>query len=161
MTSRCQFFITLLFSLVLASCASVTEQGDAGATSDTAVPGSYKYEAWQLSTEHRFAAINVLLEEADVLIENQAYDAAADKIERVLRIMPDYAPAWSRLSWLSLQMDAPKRSVQMAKRSNSFAHSDPALQSLNWRFIRSASKALHDEDAYHRANQKIDSLKAF
>ena len=96
-----------------------------------------------------------------MLIENRAYNAAADKLERVLRIKPEYAPAWSRLSWLALQMNSPKRSVQMAKRSNSFAFSDPELQALNWSFIRSASRVLNDEDTYYRANQKIESLKIF
>ncbi|HHJ34523.1 MAG TPA: hypothetical protein ENJ87_02045 [Gammaproteobacteria bacterium] len=126
---------------------------------------NYKYDAWRPTRDTvgttEFEAINVLLEESDVLIENRAYDAASDKLERVLRIKPKYAPAWSRLSWLALQMNSPKRSVQMAKRSNSLAFSDPALQSLNWSFIRAASEVMQDEVSYERANQKIESLKAF
>jgi len=123
--------------------------------------GNYKYDAWRLDNTGEFEAINVLLDEADMLIENHAYNAAADKLERALRIKPEYAPAWSRLSWLALQMNSPSRSVQMAKRSNSFAFSDPELQSLNWSFIRTASEQLNDEDSYYRANQKIESLKVF
>ena len=96
-----------------------------------------------------------------MLIINQDYNAGADKLERVLRIKPNYAPAWSRLSWLALQMNSPERSVQMAKRSNSFAYSDPQLQLLNWSFIRDASKILRDEESYYRATQKLESLKAF
>ncbi len=88
-------------------------------------------------------------------------NAAADKLERILRIKPDYAPAWSRLSWLALQTNSPERSVQMAKRSNSFAQSNTELQSLNWSFIRAASQLLNDDETYLRANQKIESLKAF
>jgi len=126
-----------------------------------AQPANYKYEAWRLNDYREFEAINVLLNQVDVLIENNALNEAADKLERVLRIKPDYAPAWSRLSWLALKMDSPKRSVQMAKRSNSFAFSDPELQLLNWSFIRDASQVLNDEDSYFRATQKIDSLKAF
>ncbi|MBE9567125.1 MAG: hypothetical protein IMF14_00415 [Proteobacteria bacterium] len=123
--------------------------------------GNYKYDAWHLSGSSSSDAINLLLNQADLLIENNEYNAAADKLERVLRIKPDYAPAWSRLSWLALQMGSAKRSVQMAKRSNSLAGGDPELQSLNWTFIRSASKVLNDEKTYDQANQKIDSLKAF
>ncbi|MCK4833422.1 MAG: hypothetical protein KAT12_01555 [Gammaproteobacteria bacterium] len=123
--------------------------------------GSYKYDAWRPNSTGEYQAINVLLDEADVLIENSAFNAAADKLERVLRIRSDYAPAWSRLSWLALQMNSPARSVQMAKRSNSFAFSNPELQSLNWSFIRTASKQLSDEKTYLRANQKIESLKIF
>ena len=150
-------------AVFLVACASTDKRAgddriDGVAQDETA---SYKYDAWRLNASGEYEAINVLLDEADVLIENNAFNAAADKLERVLRIKPEYAPAWSRLSWLALQMNSPKRSVQMAKRSNSFAFSDPELQALNWSFIRTASKVLNDEDSYHRANQKIESLKIF
>jgi len=148
-----------LCAILLSSCASTEKQlSDETAFDESA---SYKYDAWRLVNDRDFEAINVLLSDADLLIEQQAYDAATDKIERVLRIKPDYAPAWSRLSWLALQSNSPQRSVQMAKRSNSYAYSDPELQILNWSFIRSASQLLNDEDGYYRANQKIESLKAF
>ena len=58
-------------------------------------------------------------------------------------------------------MNSAERSIQMAKRSNSFAYSDSELQSLNWSFIRAASQLLNDEETYFRANQKIESLKYF
>ena len=143
--------------MLLASCASTNKQADSVVDES----GNYKYDAWRLNSSAELEAINILLDEVDVLIENDALNAAADKLERVLRIKPEYAPAWSRLSWLALQMDSPKRSIQMAKRSNSFAYSNPELQALNWSFIKSASQKLQDEASYNRANQKIDSLKAF
>ena len=149
-------FLLLLLSMFIISCASTSKIEDEPFSDDA---GSYKYDAWRPSGSAD--AINALLNEVDVLIENNEYNAAADKLERVLRIKPDYAPAWSRLSWLALQMGSPQRSVQMAKRSNSFASGDPSLQSLNWTFIRSASKVLNDEKTYDQANQKIDSLQAF
>ncbi len=147
---------SLCLILLIASCASTEKH----TMQDSAV-GNYKYDAWSPDTSGEYEAINKLLDEIDILIENQAFDAAADKLERVLRIKPQYAPAWSRLSWLALQMSTAKRAVQMAKRSNSFAYSDPELQLLNWSFIRDASEILHDEEAYHRANREIESLKAF
>ena len=145
-------------SILIVSCASSGRN-----TGDRIVdlPANYKYEAWRLNASQEFEAINVLLDEADVLIANQSINAAADKLERILRIKPDYAPAWSRLSWLALQTNSAKRSVQMAKRSNSFAQSNTELQSLNWSFIRTASQQLNDDETYNRANQKIESLKAF
>lgn len=146
-------------SILLISCA-VT---DKHTTSDKIVeePGNYKYAVWRPNDVQQYEAINVLLNEIDILIEKQAMNTAADKLERVLRIKPEYAPAWSRLAWLALQMNSPKRAVQMAKRSNSFAQSNPKLQSLNWSFIRAASQLLNDEEGYFRANQKIESLKEF
>ena len=154
-------FLTMLslYVILLSSCASTEKQ--VGLDDQFDDSASYKYDAWRLVNDRDFEAINVLLNDADVLIENQSYDAATDKIERVLRIKPDFAPAWSRLSWLALQSNSPERAVQMAKRSNSYAYSDPQLQILNWSFIRSASQLLNDEEGYYRANQKIESLKAF
>ena len=152
--------ITSLFLILLiVSCASTEKHTMQDSVVDE--PGYYKYEAWSPDASAEYEAIKKLLDEADRLIENQAFDAASDKLERVLRIKPEYAPAWSRLSWLALQMNAAKRSVQMAKRSNSFAYSDAELQLLNWSFIRDASQLLNDEASYHRANQKIESLNAF
>ncbi len=153
--------VCLLLAALLASCASTEKRG--GMTGEPALSesGNYKYDAWRPDTSAEYEAINVLLDEADVLIEKKSYDAATDKLERVLRIKPEYAPAWSRLSWLALQTNSAKRAVQMAKRSNSFAFSNPELQALNWSFIRTASQVLNDEDAYFRANQKIESLKIF
>lgn len=159
----------LLLAVLLASCAATDKRAGDSYSSTLAEQiginhdedGHYKYDAWRLKISNEYEAINVLLDEADVLIENRAFNAAADKLERVLRIKPEYAPAWSRLSWIALQMNVPKRSVQMAKRSNSFAYANPELQVLNWRFIRSASEALNDEDSYYRAKQKIESLTIF
>jgi len=147
--------VCLLVSIALVSCATPGPQPTDAPT------GSYKYDAWRLNNSGDSGAINVLLDEADKLIENNELNAATDKLERVLRIKPEYAPAWSRLSWVALQADSPGRSVQMAKRSNSFAYSDPELQLLNWTFIRSASQLLNDEDTYNFADQKINSLKSF
>jgi hypothetical protein len=48
----------------------------------------------------------------------------------------------------------------MAKRSNSFAQTDPELLLLNWSFIRTASQQMNDEGAYQQADQKIQSLKS-
>ena len=154
------FLLIMMMAVLLPAC-STTGQQTAEVDVIDVEEGNYRYDAWRPDKSGEYAAINVLLDEADVLIQRQAYDAAADKIERVLRIRPDYAAAWSRLSWLALQTDSPQRSVFMAKRSNSLAQANPELQSLNWTFIRAASMVLNDDDSYFRANQKIDSLKAF
>ncbi len=153
---RIRIIASLFLVVLIVSCASTEKQ-----VMQDSVAGHYKYDAWSPDASGEYEAINKLLDEVDILIENQDFNAASDKLERVLRIKPRYAPAWSRLSWLALQMNAAKRSVQMAKRSNSFAFSDAELQLLNWSFIRDASEVLHDKEAYFRAKQKIESLKAF
>ena len=143
--------------LLIASCASTEKQIDL----DVDGTGNYRFDAWRPVNSDELEAINILLNDVDLLIEEHELNAAADKLERVLRIKPEYAPAWSRLSWLALQMDSPERSIQMAKRSNSLAYSNSDLQLLNWSFIRTASESLHDEESFNRANQKIDSLRTF
>ena len=150
--------ICLLLSIFIISCASTSPP-----VGDDIVEKSadYKYTAWQINDSKTYEAINALLEQADVLIKNKNVNAAEDKLERVLRIKPDYAPAWSRLSWLALQVNDPERALQMAKRSNSFAQSDVKLQTLNWSFIRAASQQLNDEETYLQADRKIEALKAF
>ena len=86
------FFLTIW----IVSCATIEEQTKPESSIDDI--GNYRYAAWRLDGSGEFEAINVLLDEADLLIEDQAYNAAADKLERALRIKPEYAPAWSRLS---------------------------------------------------------------
>lgn len=158
-----RLFFYLILSITLVSCAS-TERLTGSDITDTYtsddIPRNYKYPAWRLADTQDMEAINMLLDESDRLIEDNALDAATDKLERVLRIQPYYAPAWSRLSWVALQSDDPARSVEMAKRSNSFAQSDPELLLLNWSFIRSASQQLNDEKTYRQADQKINDLKS-
>jgi hypothetical protein len=149
----------IILFMLLISCASFDQQSSRSTDIDEAA--GIKYDAWRLDNYTGYEAINVLLIEADGLIEHQNYNAATDKLERVLRISPEYAPAWSRLSWLALQMNSAKRSVQMAKRSNSFAYTNPQLQLLNWSFIRDASQILDDKNTYDRAVQKIELLETF
>ena len=156
MFSLFRLIICTVLTLWLISCATSTRQVF---EEEFSVVNSQKFAAWQLDDSGKFVAINALLNEVDGLIENNSLDVAEDKLERVLRIKAGYAPAWSRLSWMALESNSPKRAVQMAKRSNSFALGNHVLQTLNWSFIRDASQLLNDEDTFHRASQIIDSLQ--
>ena len=80
----------LLFSILLVSCAS-TEKHDEDSLIDKTA--SYKYSAWRLDGAQQSEAIYVLLGEADALIESSNFDAATDKLERVLSIKAEYAPS--------------------------------------------------------------------
>ncbi len=154
-------FTILLVSLLgslLVSCASTDSKRFVDRSQGIHLP--VKYAVWKTETAAGLDAISGLLAEADALIDTNAYEAATDKLERVLRVNPEYASAWSRLSWLALQTGSARRSVQMAKRSNSFAYSNTELQLLNWSFILEASIALDDEQAILRARQKLQSLTA-
>jgi len=157
MYSLFRLVMCVLLTMTIVSCTTGKRPSEDNIVTDS----PYKFSAWQLDGSTEFEAINTLLSEADGLIETNSLNAAEDKLERVLRIKAGYAPAWSRLSWMALEMNSPKRAVQMAKRSNSFAHGDKKLQSLNWSFIRDASKALDNLDEFLRAARKIESLQTF
>jgi predicted Zn-dependent protease len=103
-------------------------------------------------------AVEGLMQQADALIENNELDLAEEKIERALRISPDYAPGWSRLSRIALSRNDPARAIQMAKRSNSCAGDANALKRLNWIFIRDARLSLHDTEGVEQANAAIRGL---
>jgi hypothetical protein len=98
----------VLLAVFLVACASTDKHtADDNSLGGPGLDGtgSYKYDAWRLNTSGDYEAINVLLEEADVMIKKQAFNAATDKLERALRIKPEYAPAWSRVYWRALQMN--------------------------------------------------------
>ncbi|HEB81739.1 MAG TPA: hypothetical protein ENJ11_02635 [Gammaproteobacteria bacterium] len=153
-----RFLLLLVFAGFISGCTTTGQAPQPDQLIDT---GNYKFDAWRLENDPQLEAINVLLDDADAQIELQNYELATDKLERVLRIRPDYAPAWSRLSWLALQTDRPKRAVEMARRSNSLAYTRPELQMLNWAFIRSASELLQDQNLFDEADMQIKALQAF
>jgi hypothetical protein len=156
MISLFRLLSSVFLAALLISCVSPGKQP----TEESGFESQGKFPAWRIDNPFEHEAINDLLSEVDALIEANALDAAEDKLERVLRVKSSYAPAWSRLSWLALEVGSPKRAIQMAKRSNSFAYGNIDLQSLNWSFIRDASQLLGDEESYQRATQKIESFQS-
>jgi len=156
MISLFRLLSCVFLAVLLVSCVSPGKQP----SEEPDFESQSKFPAWRLVNSSEHEAINALLSEVDMLIEVKALDAAEDKLERVLRIKSAYAPAWSRLSWLALEEGSPKRAIQMAKRSNSFAYGNIDLQSLNWSFIRDASQTLGDEENYQRATRKLESFQS-
>ena len=104
-------------------------------------------------------AVEGLMQQADALIDDNKIDLAEEKIERALRIAPDYAPGWSRLSRIALDRNDPARAIQMAKRSNSCAGDAVELKRLNWRIIRDARLSLNDTEGVEQADAAIRRLQ--
>ena len=92
------------------------------------------------------------------MMQYKQWADAQGKLERTLRVSTNYAPAWSRLSWLSLRAAKHNKAIQLAHRSNSYTNSIE-LQQLNWTFIRDANKLLGNSDAVDDAIKKINQLK--
>jgi hypothetical protein len=116
-------------------------------------------ETWRHSTGTALPAVEDLMKQADAQIAIRNWDVASEKLERALRMSPDYAPAWSRLSRIALSRADPGRAIQMAKRSNSHAGNSVELKLLNWQFIRDASEMQGDIEGVQNANKAIYILQ--
>lgn len=142
--------LVVVFSLMLASCAGVDDKAqDFQAPVEGA--GMQKFPAWKQEkptpgSKGVNKAAQELMQQADTLIARNQIEQASEKLERLLRIEPAYARAWSRLAWIALENNRPGRTRQMAQRSNSYAYDDKRLKALNWSFIRQAEKMVESHD---------------
>jgi Tfp pilus assembly protein PilF len=158
------FFFYFLFSFMLASCAGVGEKAQYPSSPvETGTTGPQNYPAWKQprstpGSADTNKAVQDLLQQADRLIANREMEQASEKLERLLRIEPAYAQAWSRLAWIALQSDSPGRAQQMAQRSNSYAKNDKALKLLNWTFIKDAAQLMGKEELVKKSEEMINLL---
>ena len=148
--------VILLAQLACAPSGYQKSEIDTGDVPDLAMAT----HTWQQASSDALPAVDDLMHQADSQIAVNNWDVASEKLERALRIAPDYAPAWSRLSQISLFKDDPQRAIQMAKRSNSHAGNSVALKLLNWQFIREASAMLEDIEGVQNANKAISILQS-
>lgn len=120
--------------------------------------------AWRLSSseQHIIAsnrAVGLLLKQADELMADADFAKSSDKLERLVRIEPRFAQAWSRLSWMALKNGDAKRSQQLAQRSNSYSRGNTDLKILNWNFIQKSGELLNDVDIVQQAQKMIKKLE--
>ncbi len=104
-------------------------------------------------------AVGQLLQQADDLMVQANLEQAGDKLERLVRIEPKFAQAWSRLSWIALEKGDAKRSRQLAQRSNSYSHGNTKLKILNWSFIKKSGELLNDSNIIQQAQKMILKLR--
>lgn len=162
--SKFQFFFLFICALLLASC-SITEkkQGDPILILETKILETNEFAAWRLSKSEQHItssnrAVSQLLQQSDDLIAKAKYEQAGDKLERLVRIEPKFAQAWSRLAWMALKNNDAQRSHQLAQRSNSYSRNNTNLKLLNWQFIQKAGELLNSIDIIHQAEQMIKTL---
>lgn len=146
----------LLIAASLAACTlTSTREPSSGLPDDFELADYQRY--WVPQPGDKPAVVD-LIKQADTLSSERAFEPAVDKLERLLRIEPTYALAWSRLSWIALQTFEPSRAMRMAQRSNSYAYNNTALKVINWSFIRDAASSLNNDAAVQRAQQMIEDL---
>lgn len=157
--SKILFLFSLPIILLLVSCTAIEEKPvDISQSLETG-----EFSAWRLSSDEQGLissnrAVSQLLQQADDLIARVKYTQAGDKLERLVRIEPKFAQAWSRLAWLALKNNDAKRSRQLAQRSNSFSRKNTDLKILNWQFILKSGESLGRIDIVHQAEEMIKNL---
>ncbi len=119
--------------------------------------------AWRLSgSEKRTVssnrAVGLLLKQADDLMAEANFEQSSDKLERLVRIEPRFAQAWSRLAWIALKNGEAQRSRQLAQRSNSYSRDNDKLKLLNWQLIHRAGELLQNAEITQQAEQMIKAL---
>ena len=158
-----QLRLTAIAAVILAqmSCAPAGYQKtDTGAMTGQPTTLAMATDTWQKESGTALPAIDDLMQQADSQIALSNWDLASEKLERALRISPEYAPAWSRLSRIALFREDPARAIQMAKRSNSHAGNSVELKLLNWQFIREASEMQGDIEGVSNASKAIYILQS-
>ena len=145
---------------MLASCSVIDEKP----SDSKSVLENRAMNAWRLSSsEQRIIASNravgLLLKQADELMADADFAKSSDKLERLVRIEPRFAQAWSRLSWMALKNGDAKRSQQLAQRSNSYSRGNTDLKILNWNFIQKSGELLNDVDIVQQAQKMIKKLE--
>ncbi len=103
-------------------------------------------------------AVVALLGQADGYRSSGDSGNEAATVERALRIEPNNARLWSRLSAIRLEQGRPQQTEQLALKSNALAKGDQRLQATNWRLIARARWALNDADGARRAERKASDL---
>lgn len=86
------------------------------------------------------AIVKGISDQADQLIRSGELDAAAEKIERGLRIAPKEALLWSQLATVRLKQRRYSQAQSLAAKSSSLAPANAALISKNKAIIESAKK---------------------
>lgn len=86
--------------------------------------------------------------------------AAAANLERALRIEPRNPTLWHELARVSLHQGQADQAAQFARKSNTFAAGNIALQAANWRLIGQAQTQNGDQAAAEAAFAKAEQLEA-
>ncbi len=96
-----------------------------------------------------------LLTEAEQQRAAGAPEAAANSLERALRIEPQNAMLWSRLADVRYAQDDYQQAVQLAAKSNTLAASDQQLRRQNWYLMANAYLAMGSQQAAQKYRDKL------
>jgi tetratricopeptide (TPR) repeat protein len=82
-------------------------------------------------------------------------DAAANALERALRIEPRNAMLWSRLADIRYTQNDFRQAVQLAAKSNTLSGTNSQLRRQNWYLMANAYAALDDNESAQKYRDKL------
>ena len=101
--------------------------------------------------------VKSLLADARVQRNLENWDAAADSLERALRIEPRNATLWSRLAEVRYDQKAWAKAIQLAAKSNTLAKSNENLRRQNWILMASAHEASGNLEKARQYRAKLNT----
>ncbi len=112
-------------------------------------PGQREQDTMAPAAQARPVKINPLVEKirarATALLNSGRPDAAAQAIERGLRIAPKNGYLWSQLAEIRLKQGHERQARLLAEKSNSLAHGDMVLRQTNKQIIKQTTR-LHNHN---------------
>ncbi|NND82133.1 MAG: tetratricopeptide repeat protein [Gammaproteobacteria bacterium] len=96
-----------------------------------------------------------LLAKADGQQRSGQLDAAANSLERALRIEPRNAHLWFRLAEIRYQQGHWQQAAQMSAKSNTLVNDDHQLRRRNWYLMANAYNALGDHAKANHYRAKL------
>jgi tetratricopeptide (TPR) repeat protein len=99
-----------------------------------------------------------LMAAANTEFDNGNTDAAANSLERALRIEPRNAFLWNKLASIRFSQQDWQQAIQLAAKSNTLSANDLGLRRQNWNLMGNAYEALGDAAAAERYRAKLRLL---
>ena len=104
------------------------------------------------------SAVASLLKTAEGQLKLGELEAAANTLERAVRMSPRNPLLWHQFATLRYQQGNYEQALQLARKSNSYAGKDKQLQVNNWRIIAHVKKLQGDPQGSKEALAQLESL---
>jgi len=110
-------------------------------------------------TKDESPVVESLLASADEQTEIGDSEAAANSLERALRIEPRNATLWSRLAEIHFDQQQFQQAIQLAAKSNVMSGENQHLRRRNWYLMANSYDELGDFDSARKYREKVIATK--
>lgn len=161
-----QLFLLISLVFLLNGCATISKTGSPqpAKVEDRAVvngevlpfPEESNIQVETLYGQHTTSpVVQRLLTQAEQERAAGSPEAAANSLERALRIEAQNAMLWSRLADVRYAQDDFQQAVQLAAKSNTLAASNQQLKRQNWYLMANAYLAMGNQQAAQKYRDKL------